>query len=441
METQEPQRPDAPSPRFKGVLRVPPALRYPAYRTYWLGTLGSVSGYQIFLFTQFVLVYYLTGSYIYLGLVGLANAVPAIGLSLFGGVVADKVDRRKLIMVAQAATGALMFTLATLTLGGVVEVWHVAVIVFGAGAVQAFDNPARQAFYPRLLDRSVMTSGVALNSAIWQGMRIAGPAIAGIIVAHVGDDGRVGMAAALFLASAGFWFMGGVMYTLKVAPVESPGRLRPLSDIKDGLRFVLGSTVIAFLIMMAYFNNLFGTAYIPLMPAIATELLEVGADRQGWLLSAAGAGGLLVTVFLGSRRTIGNRSLLLIGGATLYGSLVAAMALTAESAGSYPLALVIMFGIGASLSMYMVPLQTSLQLMVPDNMRGRVMGLFSMAYAFQPLAATQAGFVATFLGVHIAIAIGGGLVAAFALGPALLNARIRSLNAEIRQTEALAAAG
>jgi len=172
----------------KGTLRrlpfsLPPALHYPAYRAFWLGLLASVGGFQMFRFGQFWLVYQLTDSPLPLGYVGLANGVPAICLNLFGGVFADRFDQRRLVMATQSLTAGLIFVLATLTLLDVVQVWHVVVIAFCAGAVESFDGPARQSLYPHLIDRRVMVSAVALNSCIWQGTRIIAPAVAGCIVA------------------------------------------------------------------------------------------------------------------------------------------------------------------------------------------------------------------------------------------------------------------
>ena len=136
-------------------------------------------------FGQLWLVHELTESPLFLGFVGVATAVPAIALNLFGGVFADRLDKRRLIMVTQTLSALLIFLLATLTVLELVEVWHVLAIAFVTGAVNAFDQPARQALYPHLIDRKVMMSAVAMNSSIWQGTRIAAPAVAGIIMVIV----------------------------------------------------------------------------------------------------------------------------------------------------------------------------------------------------------------------------------------------------------------
>ena len=146
-----------------------PAMAYPAYRAYWLGTLASVIGFQMLNFSQFWIMRELTESPLYLGYVGLANAVPAIVLNIFGGVLADKLDRKKLISITQTVNGALILILSGLTFAGVIQAWHVIALAFLAGAINAFDQPARQALYPSLIDRAVMMNAVALNSAIWTG--------------------------------------------------------------------------------------------------------------------------------------------------------------------------------------------------------------------------------------------------------------------------------
>ncbi len=156
-------------------------MRYRAYRAFWVGSVASVSGFQILRFGQFWLIFQLTGSPLALGYVGLANGVPAIFLNLFGGLAADRMDQRRLIVIAQSITAGLIFLLATLTLLDLVRVWHVLTIAFLAGAVEAFDQPARRTLFPHLIDRKVMTSAVALNSAIWPGTRSLAPAAAGLI--------------------------------------------------------------------------------------------------------------------------------------------------------------------------------------------------------------------------------------------------------------------
>ncbi len=402
-------------------------MRFPAYRLYWFGTLASVTGFQVFQFGQLWLVYELTGSPLYLGYVGVAQAVPAIVLNLVGGVFADRLNRRVLILSTQVLNALLIIILATLTWFDQVEVWHVLAIAFGAGTVNAFDQPARQAIYPTLIDRSAMMSAVALNSSIWQGIRIVAPALAGLVIAAGGTH------IAFYLAASGFLAMAVVMLRLNVPPSTNRLQGSPISDLAQGLKFIKGNSVFSFLIGMTFFNSLFGMAYMTMMPIFAVDILAVGVTGQGQLLSISGLGALMMTLWLGARSNIGHEGLRVIGGAIFFGAAVAAFALTSELVGSFPLALALMFFIGVFNSVYMVAIMASLQIMVPDHMRGRVMGFYGMTYSILPLGGMQAGAIASILGVPWAVVIGGLAVVLFALGPATLNPRVRNLTALVHQ--------
>ena len=388
-----------------------------------------MSGFQILRFAELWLVYQLSDSPLALGYVGLANAVPAISLNLFGGVLADKLDKRKLIMTTQTIASMLVFVLATLTLMETVQVWHIIVIAFLAGAIEAFYGPAHESLYPHLVDRKAIVSAVALDASLWQGNRIIAPAIAGLIIATAGT------AAAFYVAGIGFFIMAAVVFTLKVPPIPRTHGTSAARDMMDGLRFLKQNSIFSFLIGMTFFNSFFGLAYVMLMPIIAVDVLGIDADGQGVLLSVGGAGALMTTLWLGSRSSTSGKGMMVIGGAITYGLALAAFALTSEFVGSYGLALVLMFTMGVTNSAYMISVMSSLQIMVPDNMRGRVMGLFGMTWSFMPLGGMQAGAIATFIGTPFALAIGGFLVSAFALGPALINRQVRSLGTLLQRGE------
>ena len=181
-------------------------MRYPAYRAFWLGMLASVSGFQMLRFGQFWLMYELTGSPLALGYIGLANGIPAIFLNLFGGVAADRMDQRRLIYVTQTITASLIFILATITFLEMVNIWHLLTISFLAGAVEAFDQPARRALFPQLIERKDMMSAVALNSSIWPLTRTVSPAVAGLII------GIAGTAVCFSLAAVGFLTMAAITF-------------------------------------------------------------------------------------------------------------------------------------------------------------------------------------------------------------------------------------
>ena len=389
----------------------------------------------MFRFGQLWLIYQLTGSPLPLGYVGLANGVPAVCLNLFGGVFADKFDQRRLIMVTQSLTASFIFVLATLTLLEAVQVWHIVVIAFCAGAVESFDQPARQSLYPHLIDRKIMGSAVALNSCIWQGTRIIIPAVAGCIIAWAGT------AAAFYLGGLGFLTMATMIYSLRVPPTTRRARGSAAHDIREGLTFIRRNSIFSFLIAMTFFNSFFGMAYITLMPVLAVAILHVGAKGQGLLMGMGGVGALLTTLWLSSRSDVGSKGWLIIGGGVMSGLSVAAFGLTSAFVGSFVLALAIMFVMGICNTTYNTSIQSSLQMLVPDHMRGRVMGFYGMTHNITPLGGMLASALAGLITAPLAIAAGGLAVAAFAIGPAMTNREVRNLDALLHQAETAAASG
>lgn len=415
--------------------RLPPALKYPAYLRFWLGMFAAVGGFQVMTFGQYWLVHQLTGSPLYLGYTGLANALPAILLNLFGGVAADKFDKKRLIVVTQYLSAILVLLLAFLTLFHLVKVWHVLAIAVAAGAVNAFNQPARAALFPSLIERPALMSAVALNSAVWQGTRIIAPAVAGILIALWGTS------AAFFFAGLGTWLFGWIVSRLAVPDeVPGPAGAGALSQMAEGLRYIWTHSIFAFLMGMTFFNSFFGMAYVAQMPVFAQDILGVGAEGQGVLLSLGGAGSLLATVVLSLWAGALRRGRVLIGGAVLFGLAVAGFALSCRYLGSFPLAGGLIFLIGVFNSAYMISVMSALQMMVPDRMRGRVMGLYGMTWNIMPLGGMYAGLAAVWIGAPWAIALGGFLVSLFAIGPALLNREVRSVGALMRTAETAAPA-
>jgi MFS family permease len=399
---------------------LPPALHYAAFRNFWFGMFGAVGGFQVLMFSQFWLMHELTGSPLYLGYVGLANAIPAILLNLFGGVLADRVNKKYLIVVTQTMSSSLVFLLGILTLLGTVQVWHVMLIAVFTGGINAFNQPARQALYPNLIDHTALMSAVALNSTVWQSTRIVSPAIAGWLIALFGT------AVAFFFAAVCMFAFAVVVSLLKVPKTQRKAPSHPAHDLLEGLRFIKENSIFSFLIGMAFFNSFFGMAYITQMPVFARDILDIGAEGQGVLFSINGVGALIATIWLGTAKNFEHKSLLLIGGAILTGLSVAGFALTAQYLGSYLLAGIFMFAVGIFTSVYMISIINALQMMVPNHIRGRVMGFFGITWNIMPLGGMYAGALAELIGISFAIASGGLLIILFAVGPALLNKQLLS---------------
>jgi MFS family permease len=404
----------------------PPALYYPVYRNFWLGMFGAVCGFQILMFGQFWLMHELTRSPLYLGYVGMANAIPAIILNLIGGVVADRADKKRLIVITQILSTSLVVLLGLLTVLDIVRVWHVMTIAAVAGAINAFNQPARQALYPYLIERHALPSAVALNSAVWSSNRILAPAIAGLLIASFGT------ASAFFFAGAGMISFALVVQRLAVPEIRDQITGNPMQDMLEGLRFIFKNSVFLFLIGMAFFNSFFGLAYVSLMPVFTREILQIGADGQGVLLGINGTGALIMTLVIGLRANLSHKGSVLIGGAAIFGFSIVAFALGAEYIGSFLLAGICMFAMGVFSSTYMISVLSSLQMMVPDYMRGRLMGIYGITWNIMPLGGLYAGVLAGFIGTPFAIASGGILVMAFALGTAVFSKQVRNLGQSLR---------
>lgn len=404
------------------------AWRYPKYRAFWIGLLASVTSFQVLQVAIGWLVYQLTGSALYLGYVGLATAIPGIALNLFGGVVADKLDQRRLILITQALAGTVVLVMALLTYLSVIQVWHVLVSAVLIGSLSAFDEPARQALLPRLLDRSALMSAVALNSAIWQGTRTVAPALAGLMIAHWSTS------AALFAGCAGYYVLASVMHWLRLTDgVQTSGR-SVLRDLKEGVSYVWHHSVFAILISMTFVNSLFGMGYIRLMPVFAEDVLAVGPSGLGFLLSTTGAGALSGTILITLLGDIRQKGRMITVSAILFGCLVTGFGLSS----SYRLSLLLLFAAGLCHTGYMIATMTSLQLLVPDRLRGRVMGIYSMTWNINPLSAMQASAVASMAGPQLAIAMGGIVVGLYALCTGMHRSvrKLEALPAEFQPHEA-----
>jgi MFS family permease len=399
------------------------ALRYTGFRRFWIGLLASVLGFQMMLIAQGWLIYDLTGSKLYLGYVGLASGLPAIALNLFGGVIADKVDQRRLLVITQSFSGSVMFVLATLVLLDMVQVWHVMISAFLIGSVQAFDGPTRQAMFPHLIDRKDMMNAVALNSMVWQGTRVIGPALGGIIIGT-----QLGVSPGYYAAFFGFVVMAFLVSTLHLPSIQRPQSTSLFADMVVGLMFVKSNSLFGFLIGMTFFNSIFGMSYVFLLPVFARDIFEMGTRGLGFLSSAGGVGAVLGTLVAASLGDFRRKGDLLLGGGVCFGIFLILFALVSSVMISFHLALCLMFMAGFSTSLYMISVMSTLQTSVPDELRGRVMGIYGMTWSLLPLGAMSSGAIAEYTSAPVAVGVGGTAVAIFALGIGIGSKQVRDLS-------------
>ncbi|MDZ4345162.1 MAG: MFS transporter [Candidatus Binatia bacterium] len=405
-------------PGRQRILQALSALRHRNYRLYWFGQLSSVLAQNMEGVAQSWLVLELTNSPLLLGLTGLTFAAPTILLSLLGGVIADRADRRRIMIVSQSASALNFFILATLVVNHWIALWHVLVLAFISGCVRAFDRPSRMALLPQMVPREDIPNAVAVGGTIWQLNRLVGPAVAGMAIYLMGIGATYYFCFVASISAVGLWL-----------PIRIEGRATApaaaglVHQVIDGLRFIRTNEIYYTFIGMTFFNSVFGMSYLILMPVFARNVLDVGSQGFGFLQSAGGAGALCGVLAVAYFSHKGGKGRLAIGGALTFGVLIIFFAFSK----SYPLSLAVAFFLGVSSQFYMTTINTILQVNLPDQLRGRVMGIFGLTWDLMPVGGMIAGAIAEFAGAPVAVGFGGLMVAGMAAAVAIALPNIRRL--------------
>lgn len=395
------------------------ALRHRNYRLYWFGQLFSVLAQNMELVAQSWLVLELTNSPLILGLTGLAQAIPTITLTLVGGVFADRADRRRIMIASQAGTAVMLMIIATLIVTGQVQLWHVMALAFFSGCLKAFDRPSRMALLPQMVPKDDIANAVAVGGTIWQLNRLVGPAIAGMLIYLVGVGPTYYLCFFASLTAVMLW-----LFIRLERQTFASGGGGLLKHMMEGLNFIRTNELYYTFIGMTFFNSVFGMSYLILMPVFARDILDVGSQGFGFLQSSGGAGALAGTLVVAYLAQSKRKALQAIGGAIAFGALLIAFAFSSL----YPLSLVVAFVLGLASQFYMTTISTLLQLNLPEQLRGRVMGIFGLTWDLMPVGGTISGAIAEFASAPIAVAFGGSMVAGMALLVALYFPRLRKLD-------------
>jgi MFS family permease len=394
------------------------ALKARNYCLYWLGLVCYVLGHRAEYVTFAWITWEVTHDPLALGYLGLAQGVPLVVFQLFGGVLADRTNRLRLLIGTQLLT-ALTLTLAFgLTLLGVARFGHLLALAALSSVFRAFDEPSRLALIPQLIDRARLSNAIALGSIPWQAGRMIAPSITGIVIATFG--GSVGFAIAAAASYAAL-----ILYSRLRVEGEAPRSdgSPVLRQFAEGLSFVGHHFVFASLIALALFNSLFGMSYITLMPVYADWYFGAGSTGYGLLNAAHGAGALVGTLTIATivhRIARPGRTLLIM--ATCLGVELIAVAL----APGLRLALAMLALVGFSNTFYLTQVTTFIQQNVPDRVRGRVLSIYSLCWNLMPLGGMLAGALAAAVDARFAVMVGGAMVAANAL-LLLTSARLRTL--------------
>ena len=391
------------------------ALRHRDFRLYWIGHVVSVSGQQMLWMLEPWLIYELTGSKAALGLNALAQAIPSTALVLLGGVIADRFDQRKLLIAVQSSYIALLAVLAVLAFTETLEVWHIFAVAFLHSAVGSFENPARQSMFPHLVPRDAMPNAVALNAAIHPGTRIGAPVIGGFLLALVlgmTDSPRLAAGTVLLVTIAGLAVYTVTLSTFRLPPIVRARSGPVLEDMADGARFIWRNPVFAFLIGLAYYHMFFGISMSILFPVIAKDVLQVGPDVLGVMWGAMGMGSLAGVVLASNLAAPRHQRRILVGGQLLLGCAMLGFALTPI----YWLSLLLLFAMGVGSSACNVSIQQNLQMLVPDDFRGRVLGVWSIVHSsVRPLGEMQFSGVAALLTAPLSIVVSAAMMLCSAL--------------------------
>lgn len=386
------------------------ALRHTNFRRFWWGGVVSLVGSWMQITAQSWLVYDLTQSPLMLGTVTFANTLPTMLLALFGGAIADRSEKRYLLIGTQTTFMMAATVLALLVLTGRVVVWHILALSTVTGIASALDMPARQSLIPHLVARSDMMNAIALNSAGFNGSRIIGPAVAGVVIEHLG--GRSGAGWCFAINAVSYLAVIGALTTLDVnSRLEGSDGRNVLGDVREGVGFAWQHPALrTYLMAMAVFG-VFGLSYSVLMPVFARDVLRVDAGAYGGLLTANGIGATIGALALATVRPARP-------GAVIISMLAACSVLLGAFASStaYPWSLALMVGVGGTMVGYMSLSNTTIQSMVPDALRGRIMSIYILSFfGTAPLGGLVMGSLAQALGAQAAVFVGATVCAACAV--------------------------
>jgi MFS family permease len=408
------------------------ALHFRDFRLFWIGLFISNVGTWMQMTAISWMLYDMTHSPLQLGLNGLFRAGPSIVLGIFGGAMADRYDRKRLMLATQITSMVLAFALGALDQTGLIQVWHIYAFTALSAVVNALDGPARQALYPSLVPPSALPNAIALNALLWKGTALLGPSLAGIAISTVGTDGAFYANGASFLAVV----VALLLMKVRAVRVRTTGDF--LQELREGLVYVRGQNLILAIMVMEGVSSVFGLD--PAMLTIfARDILQVGASGLGFLQSARGAGAVIgsgVMIAMAQARSQGK---ILFVSAILYGACFALFGLSL----SFSLSLLLLLLMGATDTIWAAARNIILQVQTPDHLRGRVMGVFYLSNrGLHPLGQTETGFVVPLIGAREATLLGGLLVAVVTVATA---ARVPGLTRfrwdSARQAKVLDAAG
>lgn len=346
------------------------------------------------------LVYHMTGSVLLLGVIGFAGQIPSFLLSPVAGVITDRWSRYRVLIVTQVISMIQAFILAWLCLSGQIQIWHIVVLSIILGCINAFDVPARHSFVIDMVEKKEdLGNAIALNSLMFNGARLIGPSVAGIMLASTSE----GICFLINAVSYSFVIISLLMMKLKAREIKEKGT-RIYYELKEGLVYTFGFAPIKHLIILLSISSLMGMSYSVLMPVFSKEILHGGSHTYGFLMGAAGFGALLGALYLASRETVLKLGIIIPASALIFGSGLIILSFSR----SFSLSLFMMVVIGLGMMLQTAASNTILQTITDDDKRGRVMSFYSMSImGTAPFSSLMAGWLAKVIGTPGTILTGG----------------------------------
>jgi MFS family permease len=375
------------------------ALRHRNFQLFFAGQLVSLIGTWMQQTAQLWLIYRLTNSAALLGVFGFFSQIPVFFLAAVGGYVGDHYNRHRGVIWTQTAAMILAFLLAALTLANVVRVWEIVAVGFLVGIVNAFDVPIRQAFLVQMVGREDLPNAIALNSSIFNGARVVGPAIAGFAIAWLGEGW------CFFLNGVSFLAVIAALFMMRIAKTESrPIDGSPFQKLIQGFHFAMNDRPIRSALLLVSLMSMFGWQYTVFMPIFARDVLHGGPSMLGLLMTSAGVGAVIGALHFASRT--GEKGLVEWIAAT---SAACSLGLIFFSQSRFfGLSVATLLAVGFSATSELAATNTMTQIRVPDELRGRIMAVYAtMFMGVQPLGALFAGGVARRVGAPLTLAVFG----------------------------------
>ena len=420
MNLPEPGGPAVPASGWRATFA---SLSVPEYSLYFYGMVAFFSGMNMMIVLRGYLVYKLTGSEVALSIIMLSVALPMLVMAPIAGVIADRVDRRTMMIWAQAVVCLLNLLNTVLISAGIIEFWHLIVLSTLSGISFSFNMPARQAAIPNLVPRQLLMNAMSLSTSAMNATRILAPAVAGLLIAPIGIGGGFAVLTALYAISVLLSFGLPAM-----PPQARDAGVTFLTDFRDGFGYIASNRLVLGLLLLGTVPMIFAMPYQTLLPVFAEDVWHVGSTGLGVLQAMSGVGGLAGGLLVANMDNYPFKGRVMLLGAVAMGVFLIGFALSPM----FSVALPMMIMVGLASMIYTTVNNTVITSVIPDHVRGRVMSVMMMSFGLMPFGAVPASIAAEYIGTPAVVAIGGGLLIASVAVAYGAFPQFRSLDRAIR---------